>query len=450
MEKAPFIEYAYVSWQAHLIDGEFGEGLVPKLHTLLSSRFISLWLEFRLAQDPESLWKLKRSCQAMQKWIDKALMTNNVEIEKMVVSLKDWCGIVLELLEEYDIQIQQRPVELHYLDIESNFSSAYLPRFALAQSNQQLRERETRLTPYINPTPNLREDPRRAIKLPHGTEQGLGFFLYDEKRDAFYFADKEMSSGIETLWVQNRQTGQRLPPMNRTLMPHRSDRVISAVFSRDFRYLAILYTLRRNGFCTTIWEIEDQLDFEEIKQNRPWARRLQVLFTNTEWDDSCCPLTARPDGLFCTPSGLVDPHRGIRQALPVKQGPSLYSAFSGDSRVLFITNYEGNWIEKICWLKSMPTRELLDLSLLVPSTLNDSPDTLSRFESIDAIDHDGNQIVIRIRVEGQDNVRYYLMNTVIRTVYALCDEKNVPIHYKYFLPAFMCFWNQSLIRFEVA
>lgn len=55
--KAPFIEYAYTSWEAHLIDGEPEKGIIHELQSLLSFQFTILWVEFRLAQDPDSFWE---------------------------------------------------------------------------------------------------------------------------------------------------------------------------------------------------------------------------------------------------------------------------------------------------------------------------------------------------------------------------------------------------------
>ena len=446
---APFIEYAYVSWQAHLVDGEPEDRFIDKLHTLLTSRFTTLWLEFRLAQDPDSLWNLERSCMAMQDWVRKASVENDAEIEKKVAFLKDWCNAVLELLKEYGLRIRACPDELHYLDIESIFSSRCLPEFDLEKSNQQVREQETRLTHLVNSTPKPEVKSHRLI-LPQPEEFGeLGFFLYDEKRDAFYYSEEFLGpSKKETLWVQDRQTGRRLPPARKTL-PQESIGVKSAVFSRDWRYLAILYQGRDDGLYTTIWEIEDKLDFNNIKHTRPWARRHQILVLDESWfNDSCCPLTAGPDDLFCTPSGLVDPYRGIRQALPVNEREGLCSAFSGDGRVLFFLDSSNRRIDKVFWLNTVPTTESLDLSPLIQSPLDDSQEITYELR---AIDHDGNRIVIEteMHADGRDKQhRFYMMHTVTHTVHALWHENNVPS----FVQSDsienlegMCFWNKSLI-----
>ena len=130
----------------------------------------------------------------------------------------------------------------------------------------------------------------------------------------FYYSENDAIFGTETLWTQDRHPGRRLPPLNKTLTLtptlapgewwNDEHHVVGAVFSGDCRYLGILHELAYGRHLyTTIWEIEDKLNFNDIRQSQPWARRLQCLHT-THYKISGFspyPLTIGPDGLFCTP-----------------------------------------------------------------------------------------------------------------------------------------------------
>lgn len=432
--KAPFIEYAYTSWQAHLIDGQPEEGIIHVLKSLLSFRFTILWVEFCLAQDPDSLWKLQRNCTEMQEWI-----VNGAENANMVGYLQAWCKGILGLLEEYGLFLKKFPTELHYLDFRPIFSSQYLTGFHANIKDEQARERAMRLTQYERPMPKPEIEPHRIVLPQPEGHGGLGFFLYDEKRDAFHYSERTVISGMETLWVQDRQTGRRLHPIKKSFEDVDIKDVLSAVLSRDGRYLGVVYSVWGRRTCTTIWEIEDQFDFHDIKQSQPWAGRIQLLVTNEPWSwQSCCPLTIGPDDLFCTPSGLVDPQRGIRRPLPVMPDidtsrASPARAFSGDGRILFILDSPARRVYKISWLDPIPTTEILDLS-----DVND-------IYHLSCINHDGNYIVIEARADSFYSLRHVsLMNTCDCITTSLWNDHVLKYDDHVYRPV-IGFWNTSLI-----
>lgn len=449
--KAHFIEYASTSWQAHLIDGPPEEGIIHVLQSLLSYRFTILWVEFCFAQDPDSSWKLRRNCIAMQDWIARASVVNGAENANKVGYVQGWCKGILDLLDEYGLSIKDFHTELHYLDLRPIFSSQYLTEFHVNSKGEQTRERAIRLTHDEGEMPKPEIEPHRVALTHREGYGGLGFFLYDEKRDVFYYSEPDLSSEMETLWVQDRQTGRRLHPMKKTWKTFWGISAISAVLSRDWRYLGVSYSTAMDGLCTTIWEIEDKFNFHDIKQSQPWARRIQLLWANEGWfEKSCCPLTIGPDDLFCTPSGLVDPQRGIRRPLPVmpadmKPFPvmpvdidnsraSPIAAFSGDGRILFIEDPPARRIYKIFWLDLIPNTEILDLSAL---PLSSDVNTAIR---LSCINHDGNYLVVETinKVQGSDHREHVsLMNTSDCTAKLLLDHDDDLLDGQ--------FWNTSLI-----
>lgn len=216
----------------------------------------------------------------MQEWIFKSSIIGNAESEQRSEYLSAWCGAVLGLLKEYGRVIQYFPQELHYIDIESFFSSKHLTGAFLPKQDKYVRERDMYFDLFDRPKPKPEIESHRRL-LPQPEYDGrLGFFLYDEKRDVFHYSERMLISRMEMLWVQDRQTGRRLPPMNKTLNPEPHEgmtlKAIIAVFSRDFRYLGIFYEADE-GLYTTIWEIEDRLDFHDIKQKSTMGAKTSML-----------------------------------------------------------------------------------------------------------------------------------------------------------------------------
>lgn len=438
--EAPFIEYAYSSWQGHLVDGDVEGEVVHELQSLLSYRFTVLWLEFRLALDPESLWKLEHNCIAMRDWLLQSSIISRVKRENGFAFLRAWCEAVLRLLKDHGLLIRKSPHELLYIDIRPFFSSSQLTEFQSEMKDDGVREQLVDLFEGAQPKPEV--DPHRRL-LPQPEDRGvLGFVIYDEKRDVFYYSEDGLPSGMERLWVQDRRTGRRLPPLYKTLTPtlnpgERGHLVLGAAFSRDGRYLGILYLA--GSVYTTIWEIEDKLDFHDIKQSQAWARRLQCLHTTHYGyiisQPYCCPLTVGPDGLFATPHGLVDPHRGV--AHPLDPECRDLPAFSGDGRILFYA--DSRKIYKVFWRDPSPPTEILHLPGWVPSA--------NHTISVRGISHDGDYLVFKMTpLHYMFSGSAYLMDTRTGAVNSLWGrdcrpELHVQVHR-------VVFWNHSLIIIE--
>ena len=213
--------------------------------------------------------------------------------------------------------------------------------------------------------------------------------------------------------------------------------------------------------CTSIWEIEDKLDFGNIKQTRPWARRLQCLSTHDQgFASSICPITTGPGDCFCTPNGLVDPHRGLQQDLPIDllgEEIDISLAYSGNGEVLYkYPRYRRNkdQMEKIFWTNSKPIVEKLDLSLWNSDlslwnsdlSLSNSDPTFDLNMVLHHINHVGTFIVfetLRRTSWGFFLRRTYLVDTRQFTANKwLIFEEVTPDPD---LACFCAFWNTSLI-----
>lgn len=444
---APFIDYACNFWQAHLIDGELDRDIVRELSSLLNFRFTILWIEFRLVEDPDSLHNLERSCKAMQDWLIEASVINDAEVIKNVAFLRAWCQALLQLLNEHGPLIKNYPEELHFLDFGPIFSSQGLTGFQ-PMVNGNKRERQLFLPFSGTPEPNIDVESNRVLfRQPVGAYPNLDFFLYDEKRDVFYYSYHSV-----TLWVQDRRTGRRLDPVKAEIDPEGF--VISAVLSSDRKYLGVLYQLsgresgRDSTLVTSIWKIDTNLNFRDIKQRKPWARRLQLLFIeNPGFNRDSYSLAVDHDGLFCTPSGLVDPHLGIRHPLPVSLIKDKYPEeekrslqFSGDGRILFNLDCSSQQIDKILWLKPEVSVKTISLSSLASSSSR-----RNRSLKISLMTHDGNYIVLE-RWDLENHERFtYLMETSKCDRYVLLFVESGVWG---FSNRVFVLWNESLIAFS--
>lgn len=147
--------------------------------------------------------------------------------------------------------------------------------------------------------------------------------------------------------------------------------LINAVLSRDCTYLVVLYNDQgisrgpsSGDFITSIWVIEDSLDFHDLRRRRPWARQLQRFRIQEPcFIASCLPLTAGWDGLFYCPSGQIHPELGIQKQLPLATVNDTYQldkqavyAFAGDGQTLIKLDRVKGLVEKISWLEDTVTK----------------------------------------------------------------------------------------------
>ena len=367
VKESPFIDYASVSWQVHLMDGEINlelESVVCRCQDLLTYDWTISWIELCASLHQDIIWMMERSCKEIISWADYGSVPAESSCHKAIAFLWAWSNAVLSIINEYGHVIKDYPYEIHYLDLDNILryndasGSPVLPASYAATQAKDLRERimEIRINDE-NPT-SVRVDPRRQLQRDlEGPAQkiSLGFLLYDSKRQVYITAESIVREDTEVLWVQERATGRRLQPV-RCLLPNniRNQTLKNAVLSRDSTYLAILYEsdLYTASFITSIWIIEDTIDFHDLRRRSPWARRLHYFETRGSClNSSCLPLTAGWDGLFYCPSGQIQPEFGVQKELPEFEVYRYECAFSGDGQTLIKLDWVKGLVEKISWLE---------------------------------------------------------------------------------------------------
>ena len=377
VKESPFINYASISWQVHLMDGEIDlelESMVCRCQDLLTCDWMILWIELCASLHQDIISIMERNCTETMSWADYGSVPAETSCHKAIAFLWAWSNAVLSIINEYGHVIKDYPYEIHYLDLEKilryNYTpgSPVLPASYAATQEQDLRERMFEIGTNDEHLTSVKVDSRRQLQrmLEDPVQRPLlGFLLYERKRQVYITAEYGVGNRTEVLWVQERATGRRLQPV-RGLLPHLWGIYIrNAVLSRDCRYLAVLYMgYRHEPSITSIWIIEDSLDFHDLRSSRPWARQLHCFMTQGYWfEDSCLPLTAGWDGFFYCPSGQIHPEFGIQKHLPLATVTDRYItdeaavyAFAGDGQTLIKLDRAKGLVEKISWLEDAVTK----------------------------------------------------------------------------------------------
>ena len=397
---SPFIDYAGVSWQAHLIDGKISlelKDVMLSLQTLLTYDLTIKWIELCICLHQDMALTLEHSCNKVTLWAGNALLSKS-PCHQAIGFLCAWSRAVVSVISDYARVIEEFPSEIHYLDLEELFSGkcssgpAILPTSYASAQGRKLRERISQIRAIDISQPKAKVEPCRQLQ-PNlqdpSMNQRLGFLLYDGTRNVYFSAEPKISDGTEVLRAQERATGRKLLPVKSAMhVSHflRKDSdslrpipflyVMGAVLCPAHKYLAILYCDKEGCFITSSWIIERHLDFQGIRDVRPWARRLYYVESrNSSFLDSCLPLTVGQDGLFYCPSGQMHPERGICRRIPDRFDASAQNerqtnrvtlAFSGNGQTLVRLDPIRGILDRISWLKS-PIPDPLHWALLADS-----------------------------------------------------------------------------------
>lgn len=394
--KSPFIHYASISWQMHLLDGEISlelEDFVCCLQTLLTYELTILWIELCVTLHQDILWTLERNCQETLSWADYALVPAESSCHKAIGFLWAWSSAVVSIISEYGHLIEKYPSEIHYLDMEDILKNdcaqdpAILPASFATVNGRDLREPISQVSAIEKHQPSANIEPCRQLQsnLQDPSENHkLGFVLYDSTRDVYFSGEDKVLNDTEVLRIQDRASGRRLLPvksvLNATVVDSDNLRSSSPAFTPAYlhvkaaslcpahNYLAILYSDYPGYFVTSIWIIERHLDFKNIRDRRQWGRQVHcVASLNYSFIESCLPLTAGQDGFFYCPSGQMHPERGINKRIPKCLASTLKDssessntkvAFSGDGQVLVRLDRRIGIAEKISWLENTVTKRL--------------------------------------------------------------------------------------------
>ena len=381
VKELPFIDYASISWQVHLMDGEIKlelESVVCRCQDLLTYDWTITWIELCASLHQDMIWTIERSCKETILWADYGSVPAESSCHKAIEFLWAWSNAVQSIINEYGPVIKDYPYEIHYLDFENILrhnntpGSPVLPASYTPTQAEGLRERMSEVRIHDRHSISVKVDSCRQLQRnveDPTQETPLGFLVYNSKRQLYITAEPGIRNGTEVLWVQERETGRRLQPVRGPLSYSLKLRLVDAVLSRDCTYLAILY--RDNGnidcvrFITSIWVIEDSLDFHDLRSRRPWARQLHCFRTPQprRFVGSCLPLTAGRDGLFYSPSGQIHPELGIQRQLPPQISDDWYPpeprpvyAFADDGHTLIMLDEFKGLVEKISWLEDTATK----------------------------------------------------------------------------------------------
>ena len=374
VRKSPLIDYSSISWQAHLIDGEISielENIMRQLQGLLTYELTTLWIELCVSLHQDIVWTLERGCKEIVSWADYALVPADSPCHEAIAFLWAWSNAVLSIINEYGRVIEEYPYEIHYLDLENVLRynctpcSPVLPASYTATHGQALREQILEINAVDKNLKSVKIEPNRQLRsnVEDPTQNStLGFVLYDSMRGVYIMAESASRNNTEVLWIQERANGRRLQPIRSplSLAPSLTPfglLLINAALSRDRKYLAILYT-DWDDVITSIWVIECNIDFADIRHRRPWARRLHCFRAwKSLFENSCLPLAAGQDGLFYCPNGQIHPERGIQKqvpdptsihTIPLDQHISL--AFSGNGQTLIKLDRIDGRVEGVPWL----------------------------------------------------------------------------------------------------
>ena len=429
LENSPLIEYASNSWQVHLIDGKISsevELTLGQLQELLTYDLTMIWIELYVTLRRDNIWTLERHCNLTMSWAKYELFAKGSKCHEQIRFLWAWSNAVVSILTEYGRVIENYPYELHHLDLRGIVNINHtpypssLPAYFIATDKQNLRESLVKIDAVNHHQPGVRVEPCKRLQrnVNYPDDSRLAVFLYDDQRKVYYTAEWSTPDGNETIWAQEEATGRRLEPARAP-----SDcsspiyLVVGAVLSHSRSYFAILYqkpTSRsgREFYLTTIWAVENQLDFQDVKQRRPWARRVHHLETSgILFSGSCCPLTAGRNGFFYCPSGEVDPQMGIRKSLPAnyKNRFSRISddeilAFAGNGQTLIRLVCESSVIEQTSWLEDESRTKTFELLSLTKQESKVS-------KKLQAVSQTGRFIVYEIRFQLVDLIVSYLVDT---------------------------------------
>lgn len=411
VKRSPFIDYASISWQAHLTEGRIGltlEDTMQRLQALLTYDLTILWIELCVCLHQDIFWTLERGCKEIMSWADYDAFPPESSYHDAVAFLWAWSYAVLSVINEYGCVLRDYPYEINYLDLQKVLRSECTPGSPvppptfMPTRGRVLQEQISEIHAVNRHPASIKVEPRRQLQGDVENPQRnwrLGFLLYDSRRKVYFTAESAVSNDTEMLCVQERATGRRLRPVRSPLYgldiycqgPVPFERlnlvVAKAVLSPEGTYLAILYKSDAGYFVTSIWIIDHFLNFQDIRQKGPWARQLHCFGAqNSFFVGSCLPLAVGSGPLFYWPGGEIHPERGIQKTIPehltcsketytllgslgvrthmVRVNIDTILAFAGNGQTL-IRLWKSGFVQAISWLadniiEPSPSRMLID------------------------------------------------------------------------------------------
>lgn len=178
---SPFMDYASLSWQTHLIDGEISlelDDIMRQLGALLTYDFTILWIELCVSLHSDITWTLERSCKEIISWADYTLVPTASSCHETIGFLWAWSNAVVLIINEYGRFIEEHPLEINLLDLEHMLSYALAPSPAVLPLPRLQK-------PHPHPPPPNIPRCEFCKRVPHGVDGVLDVF---DAADYFCFA----------------------------------------------------------------------------------------------------------------------------------------------------------------------------------------------------------------------------------------------------------------------
>ena len=163
------------------------------------------------------------------------------------------------------------------------------------------------------PVPEKHQLPRYT-----GWNESLGFFYLDPIRDVFFFVDDDVLVPSR-IFVQERSTGRRLPPLTDPELDIVEERFgfMGACMSDDRHHLAISLQYG-NCYYTAVWAIAKKLNFEVEHRTFTWGTKLFSSTVEASSGSFVRPIAFTHDGSLCCPAGRMNVSTGEVLPLPAE------------------------------------------------------------------------------------------------------------------------------------
>ena len=389
--KNPFLEYACFSWMVHLIDCTSMEALEVSraFYGTFNSPSTFGWIESCMTLLPESITRLLIGLEDARDWFHE-MQSNCIHAADLRSSFAlKWCATMEQVLGEYSPVIQARPAELYYLDLAYIFAAHKLTNMYQEYGGQLRREKCSRF-----PTDEIQRSARKKVpscrQLPISADECEYeplLFIYEPIRDIYLWSYEILPYGNATLLAQSAKSGRRLPPVRDLEVWsdfQNSLEIVDYAMSGNGRYIGITYRYPWSDYLltTTIWEIEETLEFTRRIQSSSWARLIHRSTVKEPslvrlWSKHC--IAFDQNDVCYTPNGLVRTVSGASTFIPnnpvQRLSESITESYSDVRQVL----YSGNGKFLFVFFKTKFTKYTFpDLEVQSEMSLSEETDNISK------------------------------------------------------------------------
>ena len=327
-KKDAFLEYSCIYWIYHALDCPINHG--NDMARLLTDRFTAVvtrfWLEGSLQLDRRGLWRLMIGIEELDSFFRERKEMSDATTD--VSQVCEWCAGLRSCLDNYGTSFMKSPSFVQTLDLRSFYLGKPSKSIAEPGLNDH-QEVGMVLCGLGTPTASNPDFERTQLAYEEGVQfdvwkATLGFFVYDSTQDVFFSGEKttheptKLDFGLpqEWLFVQQAETGRRLPPVTQNIRENTDEEnyssceeVIATALSPDGRFFVIAY----NSWFS-VWIIERNLMSLQSRKatqrltSRDWASRLMAHqyadLAKFDTSDTDAPIIAfSPENRLFVPGG---------------------------------------------------------------------------------------------------------------------------------------------------